>query len=427
MTVAVTYQNLYQSLCYRTRHTPNALALVYEQRRYSFSVFHQRVIQVMAQLSTVWKLNKGDRIILGWGNTPAFCELFYAAMGLGIVVVPFSTKLKQDEGRSLLDHIAPRAVFYDSDGQNWLAQCATARCVSLGEWQDIKLPETYPAAGKAPVYAQDTAVIMFTSGTTGLPKGAMITHGNLLCAVDAYANALHLTARDSTVLAVPIYHITGLSALLALFMHLGATIYLHKRFNADAVVTAIRQHNITFLHGSPTVFILLCQAIKNSALNNPDVPPESYPSLRSIACGAGHLNQGLIKELTEIFPHSDIHPVYGLTETSSPATIFRDDIRHSDKINSSGRAIPGVEIVIRDDRRHDLLVGQIGHIWLRGDVVIKQYWQGDANQNESFDQGWFYSGDLGYLDEDGYLFIKDRSKDMINRGGEKYILLSWKI
>ncbi|WP_153071306.1 AMP-binding protein, partial [Escherichia coli] len=135
------------------------------------------------------------------------------------------------ESEALVGHIAPRVVLFDATVQDWLKNTPDARAVSLTEWQALCLPEplTRPPV---PVNRDDTAVMMFTSGTTGEPKGAIITHSNLLCAIDAYTQKLNLTAADSTILAVPIYHITGLSALLALFISLGASIWLQHRFNA---------------------------------------------------------------------------------------------------------------------------------------------------------------------------------------------------
>lgn len=141
--------------------------------------------------------------------------------------------------------------------------------------------------------------------------------------------------------------------------------------------------------------------------------------MRTIACGAGHLSDGLIKELKTLFPHTAIQPIYGLTETTSPATIFPGDVWGSDKCGSSGQAIPGLVITIRNDRQQPLPAGQIGHIWLKGDVVIREYWQHSERRPSCDAQGWFCTGDLGYLDDEGWLYIKDRSKDMINRGGEK--------
>ncbi len=206
--------------------------------------------------------------------------------------MPFNTKLKQAESEALVGHIAPQVVLFDATVQDWLKNTPDARAVSLSEWQALCLPEplTRPPV---PVNRDDTAVMMFTSGTTGEPKGAIITHNNLLCAIDAYTQKLNLTAADSTILAVPIYHITGLSALLALFISLGASIWLQHRFNAPQVITTLREQNITFLHGSPTIFILLCQAAREQSASHPG----DFPALRTIACGAGHLSDGLIKEL----------------------------------------------------------------------------------------------------------------------------------
>ncbi|MCS6037686.1 acyl--CoA ligase [Klebsiella pneumoniae subsp. pneumoniae] len=364
------FQNLYQALSHSAARSPDALALAFEDRRYLYRDFHLRVQRAMAQLDRGWSLRKGDRILLAWGNHPAFCEVLFAALGLGIEVVPFSTKLKQAESEALVGHIAPQVVLFDATVQDWLKNTPDARAVSLSEWQALCLPEplTRPPV---PVNRDDTAVMMFTSGTTGEPKGAIITHNNLLCAIDAYTQKLNLTAADSTILAVPIYHITGLSALLALFISLGASIWLQHRFNAPQVITTLREQNITFLHGSPTIFILLCQAAREQSASHPG----DFPALRTIACGAGHLSDGLIKELKTLFPHTAIQPIYGLTETTSPATIFPGDVWGSDKCGSSGQAIPGLAITIRNDRQQPLPAGQIGHIWLKGDVVIREYWQ----------------------------------------------------
>lgn len=407
-------RNLYQALSRSAARHPDSLALAFETQRYRYRDFHLRVRQAMALLDQGWSLRKGDRILLAWGNHPAFCEVLFAALGLGIEVVPFSTKLKQAECGELVSQIAPRVVLFDATLQDWLKHTPGARCISLSEWQALPLPAPL-ARLPVRVSREDTAVIMFTSGTTGAPKGAVITHHNLLCAIDAYRQTLSLSAADSTVLAVSVYHITGLSALLALFISLGAAIWLHHRFNAAQVINTLREQNITFLHGSPTVFILLCQAVRDF----PPGDPGDFPALRTIACGAGQLSDGLITALKTRFPHTAIRPVYGLTETTSPATIFPGDVRGSHKRGSAGQAIPGLEIVVRSESQQPLPAGQTGHIWLRGDVVIRAYWQHNARLPACDEQGWFYTGDLGYLDEEGWLYIRDRSKDMINRGGEK--------
>ncbi|EOV8086309.1 class I adenylate-forming enzyme family protein [Providencia rettgeri] len=404
--------NIYQSLLQRAKVQPDAVAIVFEEQSWSYHQLLVKVNQTMLWLTTTVQLKKGDRIVLGWGNTIEFCQLFYAAVGLGIQVIPLSTKMKEFEGKEHLSCINADAIFWDDTYQPWLAQL-TEKGMSLSQWRNVILTDEINFINQ--VNEEDPAVVIFTSGTTGAPKGAVITHKNILSAVYAYQETLKLSEHDKTILAVPIYHITGLSAILALFIHIGGTIYLQKKFNAKDIISTIAKEKITFLHGSPTVFILLIQKIKE----NKSINLERFNSLKKIACGAGHLNEGTIKELSYIFAKTSIHSVYGLTETSSPATVFRDDIRYSDKKASSGTPIPGLEVAIRDDKGEDKPANTTGNIWVKGDVVIQRYWPDSPANTTSFNDGWFFTGDIGYRDDDGFLYIQDRIKDMINRGGEK--------
>nr|WP_282554325.1 fatty acid--CoA ligase family protein [Providencia sp. G1(2023)] len=132
-----------------------------------------------------------------------------------------------------------------------------------------------------------------------------------------------------------------------------------------------------------------------------------------------YLNEGTIKELSYIFSKTSIHSIYGLTETSSPATVYRDDIRSSNKKASSGTPVPGIQVAIRNEKGDDQPANSTGNIWVKGDVVIQRYWPDCPANKSSFKDGWFFTGDIGYMDDEGYLYIQDRIKDMINRGGEK--------
>lgn len=404
--------NIYQSLLNRANTQPDAVAIVFEEQNWSYRQLLVKVNQTMFWLTSTLQLQKGDRIILGWGNTIEFCQLFYAAVGLGIQVIPLSTKMKEFEGKEHLARINADAIFWDDSYQPWLGALST-KGVSLSQWKTLALADEMTFVNQ--VNEEDPAVIIFTSGTTGAPKGAVITHKNILSAISAYQQTLKLTENDKTILAVPIYHITGLSAILALFIHIGGTIFLHKKFNAKEMISTIAKEKITFLHGSPTVFILLIQKIKE----NKSINLERFNSLKMIACGAGHLNEGTIKELSYIFSKTSIHSIYGLTETSSPATVYLDDIRNSPKKASSGTPVPGLKVAIRSEKGEEKPANKTGNIWVKGDVVIQRYWPDSSANTTSFQDGWFFTGDIGYLDDDGFLYIQDRIKDMINRGGEK--------
>lgn len=410
--------HLYQSLQLSVNRRADHTALFFEGHKYSYNQLNHNVNLSAACLKDSFNLVKGDVIVLALGNRPEFCSLFYAAMALGIIVVPLSTKLKSQDSQIILTSVNAKAVFYDPNSQPWMPKLETGlHMVSLAEWQlmlsNADDQKTIPSVEPAVIEADDIAAIIYTSGTTGSPKGAALTHGNFIAAITAYQQALQLTEQDSAILPIPICHITGLSALLCVFIHLGGTLHLQQRFSAEEILKTVRSHNITFLHGSPTVFILLLQ----EAEKHPQVG--DYASLRMIACGAGHLNVGIIERLAQLFPATEIRPIYGLTETSSPASIFPVDVRHSDKIGSSGLPIPGLSCQIRDDNQRVLAAGEIGHLWLKGPVVVSQYWKNPQANQQYFHDGWFYTGDIACLDQDSYLYIKDRSKDMINRGGEK--------
>ncbi|MBQ0325539.1 class I adenylate-forming enzyme family protein, partial [Providencia rettgeri] len=257
--------NIYQSLLNRAKIQPDAIAIVFEEQNWSYHQLLVKVNQTMHWLTSSLQLNKGDRIVLGWGNTIEFCQLFYAAVGLGLQVIPLSTKMKEFEGKEHVLNINAKAIFWDDSYQPWLAPLSV-KGMSLSQWRALTLTDEINFINQ--VDNDDPAVIIFTSGTTGAPKGAVITHKNILSAIYAYQETLQLSEKDKTILAVPIYHITGLSAILALFIHIGGTIYLHKKFNAQEIISTIAKSNITFLHGSPTVFILLIQKIKeNKSIN----------------------------------------------------------------------------------------------------------------------------------------------------------------
>lgn len=405
--------NLYQSLQQSVLLYGSKVALFSEEHQYSYKLFHKLVKNNAYLLANHYQLTKGDIIILAWGNRPEFCSLFYAAVSLGIIVVPLSSKLKRDDGCTIINQIDSKLTFYEQENNSWITEISP-NSISLSEWQFlIRNADQIPTNILPEISPNDIAAIIYTSGTTGSAKGAVITHGNFLAAIDAYEERLGLTSNDSSILAIPICNITGLSALLCLFIHIGGTLHLHKRFNAELILETVQKNHITFIHGSPTVFILLLQEMqgRNNSYN--------CSSLRMIACGAGHLNIGIIDRISELFPSAEIRTIYGLTETTSPAAIFPQDVKRSKRIGSSGTFIRGVQYRITTNDGEILSAHQTGNLWLKGSVVINQYWCNEEANKKLIKDGWLNTGDIAVVDEDGYVYIKDRSKDMINRGGEK--------
>lgn len=411
------YKSLYESaLAYNQK----ICLSMKDDESLSFSHFFEdtnRCIEFIKSLS----LKKGDIIFLALGTSREFCSLLYACNALGIVVVPVSTKIKADGLTSLLKTIQPKVVFYDTQYQPFIPQLEDVACTDIKtvECQDIKKYNSFAPASLAEIHSlineydeEAVAIIMFTSGTTGTPKGARISNHNIKYAVKAYEEALKLDSNDSTILGVPIFHITGLVAILSLFIYIGGTTYLEKRFNSKEILDLIDEKNISFLHGSPTVFALLHQ--ENMHLNG-----KTYLSLRSIACGAGRLNRGIINSLKLMFPNSQIHSVYGLTESTSPCTIYRGDVSSTLNADSSGTAVLGASVKICDDNGNDIGFNKVGKIYISGDMVINSYYPENSENKKLFKNSYLNTGDVGYIDEQGHLYVKDRVKDIINRGGEK--------
>ncbi|MEG0912562.1 MAG: fatty acid--CoA ligase family protein, partial [Oscillospiraceae bacterium] len=251
-------------------------------------------------------------------------------------------------------------------------------------------------------------LIMYTSGTTGKPKGAVISHLNILQNVYAYQDMLDMDESESTVLAVPIFHITGLSCLMALFVYIGGLTILTPYFHADEVMDKMTEYKVTHFHAVPTVYRMLSEAACEH---------HNLSSLKAAVCGGGYISPDEISEFCQWAPNVKFHPAYGMTETAGAAVLFSENANTTDKRTAAGLVMPNVEIKIFDSEFHELPTGENGQICLRGAVVISHYLNIDTSCNRY--KEWFLSGDIGHFDEDGYIYVVDRIKDVINRGGEK--------
>jgi len=400
---------LYQVLRDTQRKYPEKTAIVdNDDTPYSYSDLLTLTDQLAGYLHGAHHIRRGDRVGLLLYSSIEFCAAFFALCKLGAAAVPLPEKYKRPQILSLADKAEVCAIICEEEYGEWLHSRSfrliqTDRRQKGFAFRNLNLFFT-----KACGEPDDVAVVMFTSGTTSQSKGVPLKNYNIMHAVASYQKTLGITDRDKAVLATPIYNITGMVALVGLFVYAGGTLFLHRKFDAVRVLQCAVENKLTFLHASPTVFSLL--------LDHREAYPR-LPDMRMFACGGGNLPAGHIRRLKQWIPSADMRTVYGLTETSSPATIFPAGASDSPYIGSSGIPIPGVEVSIADDAGEELGPGQIGEICLRGTVVAEGYLNGGE---EAFTaDGWFKSGDLGYLNAEGYLYVADRKKDIINRGGEK--------
>jgi long-chain acyl-CoA synthetase len=415
-------ENIYETLKNTSALYPGKRAFIEQGRVLTYGEFKRLVDVFSENLFHKFQVKKGDRVALLMVNSIDFCISFYALTKLGAIVLPMSTKSKQIELERLLIDSGARLLILNEkwwgNVRDSIPKTEIEKCIVSGVNTDstigIHMDELLRSSREVssdytPVKAEDTAILIYTSGTTGMPKGALLSHQNILHGLISYKKVLGLTKDDSTVIAVPIFHITGLAALMALFVYIGGSMVLEPYFNADKTLNIIDEHKITFFHASPTIFIMLLEEAEKY---------KEVPSLRKAACGSANMPPPVLEKLKQWIPNMDFRTVYGLTETSSPATIMPDDVYVVGKIGSSGSPIPGFRIKVIDEGGRERPANKVGELLVKGKNVLKRYWNEEQNK-DAFLDGWFRTGDYAKIDQDGFLYIVDRKKDMINRGGEK--------
>lgn len=407
-------RNLYEALSDTAGLYPDKTAIIdHYERPCSYSQFKEKVDNFSSYLIHKCGIGYGDRVALMLYNSLEFCVAFLSLIRIGAVTIPLPTKYKEQEVKSLITKSDACYIICDQDFYSWFNHCERPE-FSILKSGDQELGYGFsdficrePIAPMPESTGEDTSIVMFTSGTTSQSKGVVIKNYNIMHAVAVYQKLLNITDKDISVIPIPIYHITGIVALLGLFLYTGGTLYLHKYFHAARVLTCVKEHHVTFLHASPTVFSMLLSESENFP---------QLPSLKTFACGSSNMPKEKLHQIHEWLPHSTFHTVYGLTETTSPAAIFPGDASTSPFIGSSGFPIPGTRFKILDENGTELPPGSVGEIWISGTVVLDSYYKTDT---PSLKDGWLGTGDLGYFNGQGYLFVVDRKKDMINRGGEK--------
>lgn len=358
-------------------------------------------------------IDHASRVGLLLDTSVEYVCAFFACNRLGAVCVPLSTKYREDEVTAQVSVAHLDLLLLDERFERWGERLSElgVKVISLDRSRDFALALSDQ---EAPVYedAGDVAAMLFTSGTTSRAKGVLLSNVGIMHAAEVYARLEATTSHDVTIIPVPIYHVTGLFALLVQYLHKGATVILHKRFNARRVLTAVRDQGITHIHAAPTALAKLMELAN-------DFP--SLPSLRLVLSGSSTAPVKLLKQWHEWLPTCVFKTVYGLTETSSPACVFPCDAPTSICIGSSGKPVPGVDLDVVDDEGNPIAVGEVGEIVLHGAVVALgyEYAEGGTVFDAFCSDGWFKTGDMGYVNEEGMLWVVSRKKDIINRGGEK--------
>jgi long-chain acyl-CoA synthetase len=387
---------------------PAAVALRAGEEEWSYGRLRDEAARIAGGL-VAGGTEAGDRILLVAPSVPEFVAAYLGIHAAGAVVVtpnvmstvPELEYVALDAGCSLV------VAWHEADGA--AATVAGAHGLpfhrldpSMGGGLDGP-----PVARPHDRSPEETAVILYTSGTTGEPKGAQITEGNLRACAEAFREVLELSDEDRFGTALPLFHIFGQAVVLGTALMAGAGVSLQARFDPGALIDLVRRDRITILAGVPTMYSAMVGAA-------PDAGPEHFASLRLAASGGASLPGEIIRRFEARFDCAILEG-YGLTESTGAATF--NGLRRERKVGSVGIALPGTVVRIAADDAAEPAAGEIGEVSVKGPMVMKGYWNRPEATAQTLRDGWLRTGDLGRQDADGDIEIVDRLKEMIVRGG----------
>jgi long-chain acyl-CoA synthetase len=401
------------------RRFPDRQAIV-DERPITYRELDGLAGAIAANLDAIG-VTRGDRVALFLGNCWEFLAVLLACTRLGAIVVPIGTRQKSEELQFLLNDCTAKVLIFEADlAANVPAQDAVKSLEHLffvHGMADFGWPLTElvaknrPAPAEQTISQEETAVILYTSGTTGRPKGAELTHLGIIHSALTFARCLGLSHEDRGLVAVPLSHVTGLVGVaFSTLIVGGAVVLMRQAYKTPDFLALASREKISFSVVVPTIYTL-CVMDKNI---------ESYDlSAWRLGCfGGAPMPVATIEMLSQKLPHLTLVNAYGATETTSPATIMppAEGRAHADCV---GQVVPCGEVKVMNEKGEPVAPGVQGELWIKGPMVVPRYWQrSDANKSEFVD-GFWRSGDIGAIDADGFIRLFDRRKDMINRGGFK--------
>jgi long-chain acyl-CoA synthetase len=352
----------------------------------------------------------GDRVGIMLPNVPYFPVCYYGVVRAGGVVVPMNVLLKSREVAFYLKDSGAKLLFawdgFAEDAQKG-AEAADAECilVTMGEFEQL-VGAAEPITEVTDADDDDTAVILYTSGTTGTPKGAELSHHNLVRNAEISVGLFGLGENAVALGALPLFHTFGQTCGMNAMILAGGTLSLIPRFDPAKALEIIQRDRVNVFEGVPTMY--------GAMLHLDNAEEYDTSTLRVCASGGSAMPVELMRAFEEKF-NCKVLEGYGLSETSPVASFNHPDMER--KPGSVGTPVDGVQMKVVDDEDHEVPQGEVGEIVIKGHNVMKGYWNKPKETAEAIRDGWFHTGDVGRIDDDGYFFIVDRTKDMIIRGG----------
>lgn len=404
---------------------PRRVAMHCHGKDLTYAELNQRVSRLANSMLELG-LRKSDRIAILAQNCTPYLEVCLASAKIGVVTIPLNARLKESELKYIIDDGRTKILFVSPD---FLEPTASVRdesstiehCICIGQDSpgtkdyETMLAEASPEEPVSQVTESDVICQIYTSGTTGRPKGAMLTHRNVLSNAMCCCLEQEIQPLDNILMALPLFHVAGytlsMGALLA-----GGKLTIHQSFNPQEVLRSMAEDRITH---APLVPVMI-----NFLLSVPDVGGYDFTSLKYIVYGASPITSGLMSKAIGAFKCGFIQG-YGLTEAAAFVSLLRADDHVVEgtpeqikRLTSIGKEILGTEVKVADEYGREVQPGELGEILARGDNIMQGYWKLPHETEQTLRDGWLHTGDMATVDEDGYIYILERKKDMIISGGE---------
>ena len=401
--------NLSSFVRYHASRTPDRTAVIFDEAHISYGALAGRVARSAGWLAARG-IGAGDVVAVLMKNSAAFVELAIAVGHLGAVFLPINFRLSADEVRYLVEDSGARLLIADEELAASAREAGPVVLVDAAARADsTRLGPGAAPADPVPRKPSDLFRLMYTSGTTDRPKGVMHSYENFYWKCSDHIVALSLTHEDRLLVVGPLYHVGAFDLPGLAVLWVGGILCIQREFSPVAALQAIARERLNCAWLAPVMMSAMLAATEEAG--------QDLSSLRWVIGGGERTPEARIRSFSAAFPNARYIDAYGLTETCSGDTLMEAG-REIEKIGSVGRALAHVEIQIRDEAGSVLPPGATGEICLRGAKITSGYWNDAAKTEAAFYGDWFRSGDMGYLDPDGFLYLTDRMKDMIISGGE---------
>ncbi|HET8562647.1 MAG TPA: long-chain fatty acid--CoA ligase [Candidatus Binatia bacterium] len=410
--------NIFDALQRAKTYLPKKEALTFKGKATSYLELYEQACRLSAGLSQRFNLQRGDRVAVFLPNIPEFIVSYYASQRIGAIAASLNVMLKRDEVEFILNDCGAKVLITAPQCLEQIpppkAVPALECTVCVGEsdkakllrFSDLLSGSSTSSGPVANLRADDPAAILYTSGTTGKPKGVLLSHGNLVSNVHATNHHTRMSPEDRLICYLPLFHCFGQNFIMNASVNSGATLILHERFVPDEILQSVQSNRVTMFFGVPTIYLRY--------LAVPNIEPY-FDTVRYFFSAAAPMPVEVARRWAERFGRI-IYEGYGLTETS-PFASYNHDFTYRE--GSVGTPIENVEMKIVDERGNDLPPGEIGEIVIKGPNIMQGYYQCTEETAQAVRDGWFFTGDIGRMDDDGYFYLVDRAKDMINVSGFK--------